>query len=468
MLFSDQFPNRAAREFEMNPQALVIDDEPDILELLTMTLSGMSIDCVAVENIAQAEQAISQQAFDFCLTDMRLPDGSGLDFVKYVQQYQPDLPIAVITAHGNMDMAVQALKAGAFDFVSKPVKLRILKDLVSTALKISPVQPVKKERRTRNRFLGETAVIKALRGKIAKLARSQAPVYVSGESGTGKELVARLIHELGARSDDPFIAINCGAIPSELVESEFFGHVKGSFTGAVTDKDGLFQAADGGTLFLDEVADLPLMMQVKLLRAIQEKAIRAVGGHEEIEVDVRILSATHKNLVECVKQGTFREDLYYRLNVIELHVPPLRERQADIALLADNMMSQLAYKNGQDKLDLTPEALEKLQSYSFPGNVRELENILERALTWSEDDVISAEDLILPKHTKLEAKEIKLVDNHAISSVANDLENHLEEQEKQLITQALEQTRWNKTAAAKKLGITFRALRYKLKKLNLE
>ncbi|HHA19234.1 MAG TPA: sigma-54-dependent Fis family transcriptional regulator, partial [Methylophaga sp.] len=308
----------------MNPQALVIDDEPDILELLTMTLSGMSIDCVAAENLAQAEQALQQQDFDFCLTDMRLPDGNGLDFVKELQQQRPDLPVAVITAHGNMDLAVQALKSGAFDFVSKPVKLRILKDLVATALKLSPEKTDNKDRRSRARLLGETDVMKSLRGKIAKLARSQAPVYISGESGTGKELVARLIHDLGVRADKPFVPINCGAIPIDLVESEFFGHKKGAFTGAISDKDGLFQAAHGGTLFLDEVADLPLMMQVKLLRAIQEKAIRPVGGHEELTVDVRILCATHKNLAESVKKGTFREDLFYRLNVIELAVPPLR------------------------------------------------------------------------------------------------------------------------------------------------
>lgn len=455
----------------MNPQALVIDDEPDILELLTMTLSKMSIDCTAVENIAQAKQALSQQKFDLCLTDMRLPDGTGLDFVKHVQESQPELPIAVITAHGSMDMAIEALKSGAFDFVSKPVKLRVLKDLVTTALESSAVQPVRKDRRTRNRFLGETPIIKELRGKIAKLSRSQAPVYISGESGTGKELVARLIHELGAREEKPFVPINCGAIPTELVESEFFGHVKGSFTGAVTDKEGLFRAADGGTLFLDEVADLPLMMQVKLLRAIQEKAVRAVGSNEEISVNIRILSATHKNLAECVQQGTFREDLYYRLNVIELDVPPLRERKADIMLLAENMMFQLAGKNGLEVPELTPEAIEVLQSYSFPGNVRELENILERALTWSENNTISAEDLMLPKNKSIATEKIEKTDSATSSihlSLGTDLEDRLEDQERQLITQALEETRWNRTAAAKKLGITFRALRYKLKKLEME
>ncbi|OUR71378.1 sigma-54-dependent Fis family transcriptional regulator [Methylophaga sp. 41_12_T18] len=450
-----------------NPQALVIDDEPDILELIMMTLAGMSIDCVTAENLAQAEQALKQHKFDLCLTDMRLPDGNGLDFVKKLQQRHPELPVAVITAHGNIDVAVQALKSGAFDFVSKPVKLRVLRDLVSTAMKLSPVKPAIKERRSRDRLLGETEVIKTLRGKISKLARSQAPVYISGESGTGKELVARLIHELGPRADKPFIAVNCGAIPTELVESEFFGHKKGAFTGAISDQEGLFQAADGGTLFLDEVADLPLMMQVKLLRAIQEKSIRPVGGHEESNVDVRILSATHKNLADCVREGTFREDLFYRLNVIELLVPPLRQRQADIPLLAEHILQQVAKKNGVDKPSFASSALAALKIYVFPGNVRELENILERALTWVDGDIISADDLMLPE-TKLVVKsELKLVANSDLS-VDNDLESQLEDQERQLITQALEATRWNKTAAAKKLGISFRALRYKLKKLNLE
>lgn len=294
----------------MNPQALIVDDEADILELLSMTLAAMDIDCVTAENIAQAKQALQQQSFDLCFTDMRLPDGNGIDLVTWLQQKKPELPVAVITAHGNMDLAVQALKAGAFDFVSKPVKLRVLRELVAAALKLSPARPQQRERRSRDRLLGDTEVMRELRGKVTKLSRSQAPVYISGESGTGKELVARLIHELGARGDNAFVPVNCGAIPAELVESEFFGHKKGSFTGAVADKQGLFQAAHGGTLFLDEVADLPLMMQVKLLRAIQEKTIRPVGSHEEINVDVRILSATHKDLAACVKNGSFREDLF--------------------------------------------------------------------------------------------------------------------------------------------------------------
>ncbi len=450
----------------MNPQALVIDDEPDILELLSMTLSGMSIDCVTAETFEQANQALRQHKFDFCLTDMRLPDGNGLDFVMSLRNVMPELPIAVITAHGNMDLAVQALKSGAFDFVSKPIKLRVLRDLVATALKLSPQKPTTyiKERRSRHRFLGETSVVKSLRGKVAKLARSQAPVYISGESGTGKELVARLIHELGVRSEKPFVPINCGAIPADLVESELFGHKKGAFSGAIADKEGLFQAAHGGTLFLDEVADLPLMMQVKLLRAIQEKAIRPVGGNEEITIDVRILCATHKNLSESVKQGTFREDLFYRLNVIELQLPSLRDRAEDIPLLAENIMERLAAKNNIAKPSISAEAIQALQKHNFPGNVRELENVLERALTWVEGEEIKAVDLMLPTQQQIG----NLHSETPGLLVEDDLESRLEEQERQLITQALESTRWNKTAAAKKLGITFRALRYKVKKLNLE
>jgi two-component system response regulator PilR (NtrC family) len=461
----------------MNKQALVIDDEPDILELLTMSLSSMSIDCVAAENLAQAHQYLKQQDFDLCFTDMRLPDGNGLDFVKTLQKERPNLPVAVITAHGNVDHAVEALKSGAFDFVSKPLKVRMLRDLVNAALQLSPEKPDKKERRSRARLLGETGAIRQLRGKITKLGRSQAPIYIGGESGTGKELVARLIHELGVRSTGPFVPINCGAIPTELVESEFFGHKKGSFTGAVADKEGLFQAANGGTLFLDEVADLPLMMQVKLLRAIQEKTVRPVGSHEEVSVDVRILSATHKDLANHVRTGQFREDLYYRLNVIELQVPPLRKRTADIPVLADHILTQLAERNGINKPSLSDEAMSALQSYPFPGNVRELENILERALTWSDGDRMTVEDLMLPEssmHRVVESvKEASHTKGLNVEQAqpnvdSNDLTTTLEDQERQMIVEALEATRWNRTAAAKNLGISFRSLRYKLKKLGID
>ncbi len=452
----------------MRPQALIIDDEPDILDLLLMTLENMGVDCRTAETIAQARAALNEQIFDICLTDMRLPDGDGIDLVKMMQKKYPQIPVAVITAHGSMELAVLALKAGAFDFVSKPLKLKVLRDLVSTALKLSRKNEVVADKQVSAEefLLGQTPVIQDVQKKIAKLARSQAPVYISGESGTGKELVARLIHKQGARADSAFVPVNCGAIPSELVESEFFGHKKGSFTGAISDKQGLFQAANGGTLFLDEIADLPLAMQVKLLRALQEKSIRPVGGNEEVSINVRILCATHSNLVDKVKQGQFREDLFYRVNVIELHVPPLRERVDDISLLSDHILQKLAENNAIQPPVLNKEAMATLEQYSFPGNVRELENILERALTWLESDEISVADLMLPEKTHVERIN---VENKKINLVQeNDLESHLEDQERQLITQALESTRWNKTAAAKKLGITFRALRYKLKKLNLE
>lgn len=453
----------------MNPQALIVDDEPDILELLSMTLGGMSIDCVAAENLSQAHQALKQHQFDLCFTDMRLPDGNGLDFVKSLQQNFPDLPVAVITAHGNVDLAVQALKSGAFDFVSKPLKLRVLRDLVTAALKLSPRQLHKPDRRSRDKLLGETVVMRDLRGKIAKLARSQAPVYISGESGTGKELVAKLIHDLGARAEKNFVPVNCGAIPAELVESEFFGHKKGAFTGAIAEKQGLFQAAHGGTLFLDEVADLPLMMQVKLLRAIQEKSIRPVGENEETPVDVRILSATHKDLAACVKAGSFRQDLFYRLNVIEVQVPPLRQRMADIPLLAEHILQRLAEKNAQDTPTLTQEALNQLQRYPFHGNVRELENTLERAMTWAEENIITEADLMLPEMSpSASAYSATEPAESALPFTEVDLDGQLADQERALIEQALEATRWNRTAAAKKLGISFRALRYKLKKLNID
>ncbi|MFP5344673.1 MAG: sigma-54-dependent transcriptional regulator, partial [Gammaproteobacteria bacterium] len=356
--------------------ALVVDDEPDIRELLQLTLGRMNIATHAAPNLAEARALLGQQHFDLCLTDMRLPDGNGIELIAYIQRKAPETPVAVITAHGNMESAVAALKAGAFDFVSKPVDLHVLRNLIASALKLAtPAQP-----ETQN-LLGDSAPMETIRATIAKLARSQAPVYISGESGSGKELAARLIHGQGPRRDAPFIAVNCGAIPEQLLESEFFGHKKGSFTGAVADKPGLFQAAQGGTLFLDEVADLPLYMQVKLLRAIQEKAARPVGAQKEIPVDVRILSATHKDLGALVKQGSFRQDLYYRINVIELHVPALRERAEDIPLLAGHLLQRLATQSGTPPATLTPRASEALCRYPFPGNVRELENILERALT---------------------------------------------------------------------------------------
>ncbi len=441
--------------------ALIVDDEPDIRELLELTLGRMNIETRSATDLAEARELLSQHRFDLCLTDMKLPDGNGIELVEHISAHHAKTPVAVITAHGNMEWAIRALKAGAFDFVSKPVDLHILRNLVNTALKVSESHP-RLNRRSRNELLGDSKAMQRTRATIAKVARSQAPIYIGGESGTGKELVARLIHNKGPRANQPFVPVNCGAIPDELMESEFFGHKKGSFTGAVADKDGLFQAAEGGTLFLDEVADLPLQMQVKLLRAIQEKAVRPVGSATEHPVDVRILSATHKNLATLVEDGRFRQDLYYRINVIELHVPPLRERREDIPQLTEHTLHKLARQTGLDTPHITPGALKNLNRYPFPGNVRELENILERAITLCEDNTIREQDLHLP------ASQTSLPIPEPLDSGQIQLEEHLGEIEKKAIQQALEQTKYNKTAAAKLLGISFRALRYRLKKLGLE
>jgi two-component system response regulator PilR (NtrC family) len=440
--------------------ALVVDDEPDILELLEMTLERMDIIVHTATNLDEAKKQLTCNEYDLCFTDMKLPDGDGLDLIKYIQLQHPNIPVAMITAHGNMEAAITALKSGAYDFVSKPVELQMLRKLVTTALKLRHGESSQIERRSRDTLLGESEEMRKIRNRIVKLARSQAPVYISGESGSGKELVARLIHEKGPRADAPFVPVNCGAVPQELMESEFFGHKKGSFTGANTDKAGLFQAADGGTLFLDEVADLPLHMQVKLLRAIQEKSVRSVGAQSEVPVDVRILSATHKNLAQLVEEGKFRQDLFYRINVIELRVPSLKERKEDIPQLTEHLLAKIARQTGLETPRLSDEAMQALIAYPFPGNVRELENILERAFTLCEDDVINKEDLQLPSVTS--------TDEPPSSTTEQPLDSYLGNQEKEAIQQALEKAKYNKTAAAKLLGISFRQLRYRLKKLGID
>jgi two-component system response regulator PilR (NtrC family) len=445
------------------PKALVIDDEPAIRELLAITLERMDVDVQSAESLEQARHLLLRHRFDLCLTDMRLPDGDGLDLVEHIQASFPHLPVAVITAHGNMEAAIRALKSGAFDFVSKPIDLQILRKLVNTALRLRGVE--QQERRSRYVLLGESKAIQEIRSKITKLGRSQAPIFIGGESGTGKELVARLIHTMSPRKEKPFVAVNCGAIPQELMESEFFGHRKGSFTGALSDKAGLFRAAEGGTLFLDEVADLSLALQAKLLRAVQEKSIRPVGEARESPVDVRILSATHKNLAELVREGEFRQDLFYRINVIEVWVPPLRERRSDIPILVDHILSKLAAANEEPRTELASEAADALMNYQFPGNIRELENILERAVALCEDYRITLKDLNLPEAKPIASDPMacRLSPEAGLS-----LDNYMGEIEKRAITQALEKTRWNRTAAARDLGISFRALRYKLKKLGLD
>jgi len=479
-------------------KALIVDDEPDIRELLEITLIRMGIDTQSAENLSQAYRFLEEDEFQLVLTDMNLPDGNGIDLVSHIQQTFPDTPVAMITAYGSVETAINALKAGAFDFISKPVDLNQLRDIVSSALKLSSnADAMSKQGDTESHLiLGQSAQIMALNQQVRKLARSQAPVYISGESGSGKELVARMIHSNGARHEAPFVPVNCGAIPSELMESEFFGHKKGSFSGAHEDKAGLFKAAHGGTLFLDEVADLPLNMQVKLLRAIQEKAIRAVGSQTEEHIDVRVLSATHKDLAKMVESGQFRQDLFYRINVIRLDVPSLRERQSDIPELAQHMLAKVSERHGLAPALLSTDAMQALQNYSFPGNVRELENIIERAFTLCDGETIHEKDLQLEAMAqsapRLEAQQAPQARPQERSKPAaavrelrptahaqenahllprredQSLEDYLESIERAEIETVLEQTKWNRTAAAKKLGISFRALRYRLKKLEMD
>jgi two-component system response regulator PilR (NtrC family) len=455
-------------DMKRDARALIVDDEPDIRELLAITLDRMNIDTAVAADLAEARELLGQLKPDLCLTDMRLPDGDGLELVDWIQQHQPSMPVAVITAHGNVEAAVDALKRGAFDFVSKPLDIADLRRLVDTALKLGKPEPLADADPSRPQLLGKSPTIQRVRELVAKVARSQAPVHISGESGTGKELAARLIHDSGPRADKPFIPVNCGAIPSELMESEFFGHRKGSFTGAHADKEGLFQAADGGTLFLDEVADLPLHMQVKLLRVIQEKAIRPVGASREVSVNVRILSATHRDLHQLVARGEFREDLFYRINVIEVHIPALRERREDIEPLLHSLLSRLADNLGMPQPTLTADALEKIRAHPFPGNVRELENVLERAMTLSTDDVIDADDIQLRKLPKTEH------DPTPADEPANGIEGvdalprHLGDNERQAILEALQKARYNKTRAAGLLGLTLRQLRYRIEKLGID
>ncbi len=449
----------------MTKKVLIVDDEPDIRELLALTLSRMKLDSLGAETVQEAKSLLASNHFDLCLTDMRLPDGSGIDLIRHMQENFPSIPVAMITAHGNMNSAVDALKAGAFDFLNKPVELQTLRELVATALRLNESSAAKNTPPPGLQLLGQSDSIEEIRRTSRKLARSQAPVYISGESGTGKELVARLIHAQGPRAEKPFVAVNCGAIPSELMESELFGHKRGSFTGANSDKNGLFQAANGGTLFLDEVADLPLEMQVKLLRAIQEKAVRPVGAQMETHIDVRILSATHKDLAKLVREGRFREDLFYRINVIELHIPALRKRPEDIPVLVEHFTRRLAQQMELCQPTLSPAAREALSRYPFPGNVRELENILERAMTLCDDELIDIGDLYLNTNSTATGA----ADSPAEQSVEQvGLEAYLERIERGLIIKALEKTGHNKTAAAKRLGISFRAMRYRLKKLGLE
>ena len=437
-------------------RVLVVDDEPDILELLELALVRMGLLVEHATNVHEALQQLDSKHYDLCLTDMRLPDGDGLEVVRHIAAHHPDVPVAVITAHGNMENAVSVLKAGAFDYLSKPVALEQLRALVKAALKLPP--PSTAVRDGVRTLLGSSPAMEKVRDLIERVARSQAPVHISGESGSGKELAARLIVEKSSRRDQPFVAVNCGAIPESLMESEFFGYRKGAFTGAENDRDGFFHAANGGTLFLDEVADLPLHMQVKLLRVIQEKRVRKVGATQEEAVDVRILSATHHALAERVQQGKFRQDLYYRLNVIALPMPPLREMCDDIAEIANQLLARL---RNDAAVELAPPALQALRHYDFPGNVRELENIIERALALCSGGVITPADLqLIPVDACGQASKPEVASKYPLT-------DYLDQVEREAILQALSQTGFNRTAAAKILGITFRALRYRMGRLGI-
>lgn len=441
----------------MTPKVLIVDDEADIRELLDMTLARMGLTCDCAASVAEALRLLRENSYQLCLTDMRMPDGDGLELVREIEAHYPTLPVAVITAHGSTENAVAALKAGAFDYLAKPVSLAQLRTLVKSALAVPEGKTTGAARC--QELLGSSPAINQVRELIAKVAKSEAPVYVSGESGSGKELAARLIHQGSRRCDKPFIAVNCGAIPENLMESEFFGYRKGAFTGADSEREGFFQAADGGTLFLDEVADLPLPMQVKLLRAIQEKRVRRVGATTEEPVNVRIICATHQNLRQLMEEGCFRQDLFFRLNVIEIHMPALRERREDVPEFAQRILERLAAANGVPVPALTPKAMEALMAYDFPGNVRELENILERALALHGGDVIDSEDL------QLQPPKVGVGETAGIGG--KPLQEFLDEQERQAILEALQKTRYNRTAAARLLGVTFRSLRYRMERLGL-
>ncbi|MBR0568124.1 sigma-54-dependent Fis family transcriptional regulator [Azoarcus sp. L1K30] len=438
---------------------LVVDDEEDIRELLELSLLRMGLGCDAAGTVAEARALLAERRYRLCLTDMRLPDGDGLELVEFIQHHQPGLPVAVITAFGSIETAIRALKAGAFDFVTKPVELKALRELVTHALKLQPPSGEAAPDGRRN-LIGSSAALAQLRVQVDKLARNQAPVFIHGESGTGKEVIARLIHGLGARAAGPFVPVNCGAISPDLMESEFFGHRKGSFTGATADKEGLFQAAHGGTLFLDEVGELPLAMQVKLLRAIQERAVRPVGAHAEVAVDVRILSASHRDLAQLVNENRFRQDLYFRINVITLRVPPLRERREDIPALAEHVLALLAQREGGPVRSLAAGALAVLQQHPFPGNVRELENLLERACAMCDGEEITTADLDLHPTEGL-------TQSMQLGRFEDDGEDDSDD-ERIRILRALDETRWNRSAAARQLGMTLRQLRYRLQKWGMD
>jgi len=468
---------------------LIVDDEPDLCDLLSLSLSRMNIASESAHNIESALKKLAANEYSLCLTDMKLPDGNGMTLISHITENNPNTPVAMITAHGNMDTAIEALKRGAFDFLTKPIELNKLDALVSAALALSDTPNLKSESNAEGQLIGNSAAAHQLRSTLAKVARSQAPIFIHGESGSGKEVAARLIHQHSARNSGPFVAVNCGAIPAELVESEFFGHKKGSFTGATQDKIGLFEAANSGSLLLDEVADLPLAMQVKLLRAIQEQRVKPVGSNTEVDIDVRLISATHKNLQQMVEDNLFRSDLYYRINVIDINIPPLRNRHEDIQPIAEKILKQISKGSIHQQLSLSPAALKKIESYQFPGNIRELENMLERAAALCESAVIGEDEIMLntfspsinvpsaaqstPNHSNNQQSTAGYHENNSTKSYAKrapeqPLDDYLQAIEKNEIINALEKCRWNKTEAAKSLKMSSRSFRYRMEKLKID
>ncbi len=465
---------------EKRPLVLLVDDEEDLCLLMQMSLSRIGIDTHSAHSLSEAKKCLGEHAYDACLTDLNLPDGNGLQLLEWINQHCPSLPVAMLTAYGNMEVAIAALKAGAFDFVSKPVNPKHLEQLLQKALN-KPAGPKQQQADALEykMLIGQSEPIQQLRITLKKIARSQAPVFITGESGTGKEVVANLVHRLSNRNEGPFIAINCGAIPTELMESELFGHKKGSFTGAAQDKQGLIQSAHGGSLFLDEIAELPLSMQVKLLRAVQEKRIRPVGSDAEIDVDFRVISASHQDLEALVQQGKFRQDLFFRIHVMDLILPPLRERGDDILLLTQHFIQKISTEWDISAKQLTARAKEFLVTQYYPGNVRELRNIIERAMTLSDDGNIDLPQLQSAPQRQMAqhlAAATGAVSGHSAAEASitakklpeEGLEIHLEKIEKEILLNALNLTHWNRTVAAKKLGMTFRSLRYRLKKFGLD
>lgn len=445
-----------------DPVALIIDDEQDLLSLLSITLRRMGVESIKAGNVSEAKAQLDHRSFDLCLTDLRLPDGNGMEIVKYIQEKYSDTPVAVITAFGDPKTAVEALKLGAFDYIAKPIEVDQLKAIIESSIRLSDSGPSTQSDRT---LLGDSEEMDKIRALINKVARNQAPVHIHGETGTGKELIARLIHEHGPRASNQFVAVNCGAIPRELMESEFFGHKKGSFTGAFSDKKGLFEAANGGTLFLDEIAELPQDLQVKLLRTIQEKSVRPVGEVSERAIDVRLISATHKDLQDMIAKDQFREDLYYRVNVIPINAPSLRERPGDVPVLTQHFVKLISEKIGIEAPTITKDALKMLAGHKFPGNVRELENLLERTLALHEGSTIDAEDIDLPQALRPAEAAAEMA---SVTEMDGPIEHHLVSIEKKLIKDALKRSGGNITQAAELLGTSFRSLRYKIKKLEIE